>query len=77
MDYEKKYKQSLELARDYYKANLMLNKADENLISIEDLRTRLKDLKSGFLSIFRSCFNQTLFKIQIITLSPKYLCTAK
>ena len=31
-DYEKKYKEALELARDYYKANLKLNNADENLL---------------------------------------------
>ena len=42
MDYEKKYKQSLELARDYYKANLMLNKADENLI-LEDIFPELAE----------------------------------
>ena len=35
-DYEKKYKEALELARDYYKANLKLNNADENLL-LEDI----------------------------------------
>ena len=32
MDYERKYKKALALARDYYKANLKLNNEDENLI---------------------------------------------
>lgn len=40
--YEKKYKESLELARDYYKANLTLNKADENVV-LEDIFPELKD----------------------------------
>ena len=41
MDYEKKYKQALELARDYYKANLKLNNADENLL-LEDIFPELR-----------------------------------
>jgi len=40
--YEKKYKESLELARDYYKANLKLDKADENFI-LEDIFPELKE----------------------------------
>lgn len=40
--YEKKYKESLELARDYYKANLKLDKADENLV-LEDIFPELKE----------------------------------
>ena len=42
MEYEKKYKESLAMARDYYKANLKLNKADENLI-LEDIFPELKE----------------------------------
>ena len=42
MDYEKKYKEALELARDYYKANLKLNNADENLL-LEDIFPELKE----------------------------------
>ena len=41
MDYEKKYKEALELARDYYKANLKLNNADENLL-LEDIFPELR-----------------------------------
>lgn len=42
MDYEQKYKEALELARGYYKANLKLNKADENLI-LEDIFPELAE----------------------------------
>ena len=42
IDYEKKYKEALELARDYYKANLKLNNADENLL-LEDIFPELKE----------------------------------
>ncbi len=42
MDYEKKYKDALEMARDYYKANLKLDKADENLV-LEDIFPELKE----------------------------------
>ena len=45
MDYEKKYKQALELARDYYKANLKLNNADENLL-LEDIFPEREDKES-------------------------------
>lgn len=41
IDYEKKYKEALELARDYYKANLKLNNADENLL-LEDIFPELR-----------------------------------
>ena len=40
--HEKKYKEALELARDYYKANLTLNKADENAV-LEDIFPELKE----------------------------------
>ena len=40
--YEKKYKEALELARDYYKANLTLNNADENAV-LEDIFPELKE----------------------------------
>lgn len=42
MDYEKKYKADLELAYDYYKANLRLNNADENLM-LEDIFPELAE----------------------------------
>lgn len=42
MDYEQKYKEVLELARDYYKTNSKLNKADENVI-LEDIFPELAE----------------------------------
>ena len=42
MDYEKAYKEALERARDYYKANIKLGKADENLV-LEDIFPELKE----------------------------------
>ena len=70
MDYENKYKDALELARDYHKANLMLYKADENavledifpeLAESEDEKTRkelaefLKQASGGFLNTTIKC----------------------
>ena len=42
MNYENKYNNALERARDYYKANLTLNKADENAV-LEDIFPELKE----------------------------------
>ena len=44
MDYEKKYNEALERARDYYKANLKLGKADKNLV-LEDIFPELAEYK--------------------------------
>lgn len=70
MDYENKYKDALELARDYHKANLMLYKADENavledifpeLAESEDEKTRkeltefLEKASGGFLNTTIKC----------------------
>lgn len=44
MDYEKKYKNALELAKDYYKANQKIGKLDENEV-LSDIFPELKESK--------------------------------